>query len=125
MTPVKGKFAILKWAGTSQPAVDWTLPITCNPDDTSNFRDGRQRVGTLDDADGITFTLVEDQDASTLGTITAGAYGTLQCYTNNAASKFYQLVVLITQVSLSNPGVNATLRYAVTAGLHGTITYPA
>jgi hypothetical protein len=122
---VKGKFATLAFGGTTLACVNWTLPLNSNVEDTSNFRDGRQRTPTLDDVEP-TFTVIPEGDSTLPGTtLLPGAYGTLKCFIDNAASKFYQLVVCVGQASMENSGVNNTLRYSVTAGLHGTIAYPA
>jgi hypothetical protein len=125
LTPVKGKFAALAMYGTIQPAMNYTLPISANIEDVSNFRDGRQVCPTLDNATGISFQLVHDESASVLPTMTAGSFGTLKCFVDAAQSKFYQMVVCLGEISLVNAGVQATQKLNVTASLHGTIAYPS
>lgn len=124
-TKIKGKFAVLNWNGTVVPGVNYTLPITANVEDTSNFQDGRHRTPTLEDATGITFQLVPDDDANEFTNFTPGTYGTSRFYVGNGTTRYYEMVTIIDQVTPSNQGLNNTLRLDVTASLHGTITYPA
>jgi uncharacterized protein YaiE (UPF0345 family) len=124
-TAVKGKFCKVEAGTTSLPAVNWNLSLDGNLDDISNFRDGRKRVGTLDDAT-LTFSVVEDEDATTLGAagLKMGDTVTVKCYTNNAASKFFIVPSIIGQVTPKVDDVTKALRVDFSASLSGTIVWP-
>jgi hypothetical protein len=119
----KGKFCKLHVAGAEQPAVSWTLSHDPKAEDVSNFKAGRAREATLDDAT-VTFTLLQE-DASPYGTATvfAGVYGTVQCYRNNAQDKYVIVPGMFTKVDWKNDGPENTLKADCTVSLHGTINW--
>lgn len=129
-TPVKGKFAKIKVSGSPDvdlPAINWSLPIDGNKQDTSNFRDGRQVMTTLDDAE-LTFTLVLDEAAqptdSANGNLRNGTAITAKCYVNNAGTKFYSVPSVVTRIEPTNEGPTGRVLFNVTASLNGDVTYP-
>jgi hypothetical protein len=119
----KGKFCKLHLGGAVQPAVNWSLNHDPKAEDTSNFKAGRAREATLDDAT-VTFTLLQE-DASPYGTATvfAGAYGTVNCYRTNSQAKYAIVPGMLTSVAWDNQGVETTLKANITLSLHGTVDW--
>lgn len=130
-TPTAGPVAIIKTKGGSEssaatkPAINWKLDIDPKAKDYSNFKDGRTRVKTLQDAI-LTFTLVYDNAAnpflSANGGLTDGSTILADCYTD--ATNFFALSACITKVSPGISGMEDVLMADVEASLIGVVTYP-
>lgn len=129
-TPTQGMIAILTLTmtgGTLQtvPAINWKADLDGKLADTSNFRDGRSKTGTLPDA-SISCTLVWDageQVTKVADTgLRLGVGGVAKCYTD--ASHFFSCPVKVGTIGLDNGGVENVLMVDVTLGLDGAITYP-
>ena len=133
-TPVAGPNAkivtVFNATNTTQAAINWNLNIDAKAKDVSNFRDGRFRVKTLQDAT-LTFTLVHDGGSpeylTSGGALIDGQIISAQCFTNANANTAYAFIVpcIVTSVGPKNEGVEGVVMYDVTAMQHnGTITYP-
>lgn len=118
--PVKGKFCKLAFGAEELAGVNWTLNLDSKAEDTSNFKHGRCRDATLDDATG-SFTLIEDDDDSVLeaATIRIGSFGVLKLYTDNSQTKFYSMPVLITNMGPKVEDQEKHLKCDVQFGLSG------
>jgi hypothetical protein len=125
-TPVKGKFCKVTVGSTDHPAVNWNLSIDGKVVDYSNFRDGRVKAGTLDDA-SLSFSIVEDEDATAIGAtgLKPGDIVTVKCYTNNAQTKYISAAWCVQTVVPKVDSQEELLRLDVSAGLNGSITWPA
>jgi hypothetical protein len=130
-TPVNGSLAAIKVIVASTPvtipAINWKLDIDAKLKDVSNFRDGRFRKRTLQDAT-LTFTLVWDSSAepnlSANGAFVDGTAFVANCYVDEAASKFFAVPAVVSTVGPANEGVEGVIMYEVTALLSGAVTYP-
>ncbi len=115
---------------TTAAAINWTLAIDPKPKDVSNFRDGRFRLKTLQDAT-LSFTVVHDSSApeylASGGALVDGQVIVAQCFTSSNTNTATAFIVpcMVTSVSAKNEGVEGVVMYDVTAMLHnGAITYP-
>jgi hypothetical protein len=126
-TPVRGKLAKLTIGATDVPAINWDLGIDGKPNDVSNFRDGRKVDTTLDDAD-LKFTAVWDEadpvtDAGAAN-LRIGVALTAKCYSNAAATVFWELPVRVTMLGPKVANMESHVMVDITAKLNGTVTYP-
>ena len=136
-TPTVGQVAQVKltcgaggtadWIG---PGINWKLNIDPKVVDKSNFRDGRIRNKTMQDADG-TLTLVYDQNDSpfktTGGNVLDGLSGTAKFFVD--ATHYFSCPFIIAGVGVENPGMEDDLMLDITInlssdGTHSTVTYP-
>lgn len=135
-TPTTGKVAVVKltlgagladWIG---PGINWKLDIDPKVVDKSNFRDGRIRNPTLQDAH-LTLTLVYDQADSpfkvTGGHVLDGASGTAKLYTD--ATHYFSVPIILSAVGVEFGGVEEDLMLNVgfdlsSDGTNSTVTYP-
>ncbi len=133
-TPEAGKTAIIKTAfnstNTTLAAINWTLAIDPKAKDVSNFRDGRFRVKTLQDAT-LSFTVVHDSTAPEYlvsgGALIDGQIIQGICFpsSNTNTSTAFLVPAMVTSVSVKNDSPEGAVMYDVTASLHnGTVTYP-
>lgn len=129
-TPTQGAVAVftLTMVGGSLqtvPGVNWKLDLDGKLADTSNFRDGRSKSGTLPDGT-LTCTLVWDageQPTKVADTgLRLGVGGIAKCYTD--ATHFFSVPVVCGTIGLDNGGVESVLMVDTTFGLNGAITYP-
>jgi len=112
-------------------AINWTLNIDPKAKDVSNFRDGRFRKKTLQDAT-VTATVIHDADASEYltanGGLVDGQVVTMYCFVGNSSSNTnYAYIVpsMITNVTPKNGGAEDVVQLDITTSLHnGTVTYP-
>lgn len=131
-TPTVGQVAVLDltigagvqhWKG---PGINWKFSPDPKITDKSNFRDGRIKNRTLDDAQ-ITLTLVYDQADSPLkaagGNVLIGSSGTARLFVD--ATNFISCPILVGPVGVENPGMEDDLMLDVTLELNGAITWPA
>jgi hypothetical protein len=118
--PVKGKFCKAEFGATVLTGINWSLNLDPKGEDVSNFRDGRARDGTLDDATG-SLTLIEDDENSILAdtAIQIGQFGILKLYTDNAQTKFYSLPVMITNAGPKVEDQEKHLKCDIQFGLSG------
>lgn len=134
MTPVTGQQAPLKVnvanTNATLASINWTLEIDAKVKDISNFRDGRQRAKTLQDAT-LTTTVVHDASAaeylSANGGLVDGVTGTAYCFQSNSTNTNAAYIVpfIITSVSPKNDGPEGIVMTEIKASLHnGTVTYP-
>lgn len=133
-TPVKGQTALVKLSMTGGgtdvivPGVNWKLNQDGKVVDTSNFRDGRAKAPTLEDAT-LSMTLVLDNAdrpmKSTVTAIRTGNTGTAKCYIGSGANDYFSLGVIVQTLGTTNDGVENVLMQDVEFGLTGSITYPA
>ena len=117
-------------SNTELAAVNWNLNVDPKAKDISNFRDGRLRAKTLQDAT-VTCTVVHDTSAAAYlaanGSLIDGQVMTVYCYTGNSTNSNYAFIVpaMITAVNPKNGGVEDVVMIDITAALHnGTVTYP-
>lgn len=135
-TTLAGQFAKLvtnfNSTNTTVAAINWTLTI--DPKVTagvSNFRDGRLRAKTLQDATWSA-TVVHDTGAAEYlaanGGLIDGQVITAYFYVGNSSSNAnYAFTVpsMITMITPKNEGVENVVMYEVQGGMHnGTVTYP-
>lgn len=134
LTALAGQYAKIRVVAgntnTELAAVNWTLNIDPKAKDVSNFRDGRLRAKTLQDAT-VTCTVVHDTSAAQYlaanGALIDGQVLTVYCYTGNSTNTNYAFTVpaMITSVVPKNGGVEDVAMMDITASLHnGTVTYP-
>jgi hypothetical protein len=134
LTPVTGQYAKIKTlvgnTNTELAAINWTLEIDPKAKDVSNFRDGRFRVKTLQDAT-VTCTVVHDTAAAEYlaasGGLIDGQVLTVYCFMANNTNTNTAFIVpaMITKVSPKNDGPEGVVMTEVQASLHnGTVTYP-
>lgn len=135
-TPVTGDKAKIVTqfnnTNTTLAAINWTLEIDPKAKDYSNFRDGRVRVKTLQDAT-VTCTVIHDTAAAEYlaanGGLVDGQVLTIYCFMANANTQNtnYAFIVpsVITKVSPKNDGPEGVVEVEIQAMLHnGTVTYP-
>lgn len=133
-TPVIGQNAKIRTivgnTNTELAAVNWTLEIDPKAKDFSNFKDGRMRVKTLQDAT-VTCTVVHDTAAAEYlaanGGLIDGQALTVYCFMGNNTNTNAAFIVpsIITKVSPKNDGPEGLVMVEVQASLHnGTVTYP-
>ena len=135
-TPTAGMFAKLSLslvggvATTVLPGTNWKFNIDAKTKDVSNFRDGRARVGTLEDSD-ITMTAWHDQSApdylASGGTPTGpnvvhAITGTAQLYVDT--THYYSVGVIVSKIGAQNEGVEGVVSREITLQQNGTLTYP-
>ena len=129
MEPIKGQTAVIRTVvgntNTNLAAINWTLNIDGKLKDVSNFRDGRFRAKTLQDAT-VSFTVVHDGSAAAYlaanGSLIDGQAMSIYCYTNTAA--YFTVPAMVSTVSPKNEGVEGVVMIDVTAVMHnGTVTY--
>jgi hypothetical protein len=134
LTPVTGQQALLKVnvsnTNATLAAINWTLEIDPKAKDVSNFRDGRFRAKTLQDAT-LTTTVVHDAAAAEYlaanGGLIDGATGTAYCFASNSTNTNAAYIVpfMITKHSPKNDGPEGIVMVEIQAMLHnGTVTYP-
>lgn len=134
-TAVSGQYAKLvtnyNSTNTTAAAINWTLNIDPKAKDISNFRDGRLRAKTLQDATW-TATVVHDAGAAEYLTANGGLIDgqiiTAYFYVGNSSTNTnYAFTVpsMITATSPKNDGPEGVVMYEIQGGLHnGTVTYP-
>lgn len=136
-TPTVGQVAVVKlttgsgggtdWVGAG---VNWKLNIDPKTVDKSNFRDGRIRNKTLQDAD-LSLTLVYDQGDSpfklTTGNLLDGLISTAKCFVD--ATHYFVVPGIVSSVGVENPGMEDDLMLDIgiqlsNNGTISTVTYP-
>jgi hypothetical protein len=135
LTPIAGQFGKLvtqfNSTNTTAAAINWNLTVDPKAKDVSNFRDGRFRAKTLQDATWSA-TIVHDSAAAEYlaanGGLVDGQIVTAYLYVGNSSSNAnYAFTVpsMITSVGPKNEGVEGVIMYEVQGALHnGTVTYP-
>jgi hypothetical protein len=126
--PVKGKFCQVtaSASATEYAAMNWTLNLDGKVVDYSNFKDGRVRVATLDDAT-VSFQVPyneEDKPEDNPYNLKVGNAFALRLYVNSSQTVYYNVPVVIETVGVSVAGPEDIAKLDVTAGLHGSVTYP-
>lgn len=122
-TPLKGRYATIKYATVVRPAINWTVSIDGNVVDMSNFRDGRKADATLNDAD-VSWTEIWDTDAPPTATIKPGEKADVALAMAEGVSPLtITAPVTIATVAPQNEGVNGRVLFAVTAKLNGDIDW--
>lgn len=129
-TPTEGEVAILTVTMTggtlsTLPGINWKLALDANTKDVSNFRDGRKRKGTMNDA-VITVSLVWDageQQTKVAATgLRLGVTGICKCYTD--ATHFFSVPIIVGAMEPENEGVEGVVMMGITLEANGAITYP-
>ena len=110
------------------PSINWKLDIDPKLKDVSNFRDGRFRKKTLQDAT-LTLTLVWDSaaqpNAAANGGIVDGAAISVKCYVDESATKFFLVPGVIGSIGAANAGPEDVIMLDITVNLSGgVVTYP-
>jgi hypothetical protein len=132
--PLSGKLAAIKVNSGSNTAtlaaMNWSLEIDPKAKDVSNFRDGRFRAVTGQDATW-TATIVHDTSAaawlSANGGLVDGAVVTAYCFMANNTNTNTAFIVpsMITKLNPKAGGFEDVVQIEITGMLHnGSITYP-
>lgn len=120
-----GDKCIVKIGTIQIPSRDWTLAIKGMNHDVSNSRDGRKRIGGLEDADGdfkMPYDVGNDPTTTAAGGIKAAAILAGQFYLD--ATHFYGLSIIVDEIG---PAVEfeGELMFPVKFSLEsGFVTYP-
>ncbi len=133
-TPLVGKLAKIKTNSGGNTvelaAVNWTLEIDPKLKEGTNFRDGRFRAATMQDAT-VTATVVHDTAAAAYlaasGGLIDGAAITFYCFmaNNTNTNTAYIVPAMISKLTPKASGVEDLVQIEVQAQLHnGTVTYP-
>lgn len=133
-TPLAGQLAKIKvnYNGNTSilAATNWSLEIDPKAKDVSNFRDGRFRAPTGQDAT-VTATIVHDTSAAAYlaanGGLVDGQIVTFYCFMSNNTNTNCAYIVpsIITKLNPKAAGFEDVVMLEVTGMLHnGTVTYP-
>lgn len=122
--PTSGKFAVFKIGSATVPGMDWKLSLDAKLKDVSNFKDGRRRVGTLDDGDFSSKMLVDADDPpydpAGLNLI-PGAEIVALLYTTPTA--FFSVPITIEKIDVESE-VEGVVMWNISGKQNGPATYP-